>query len=214
MNKVIELGIIEDDTKYQSALKTLFEFEEGFRCTFAYSSVEKCLERIKCASTHLDILLLDINLPGKTGTESIPDLKAVFPDTKIIMLTQFDNDDHIFNAMSNGANGYLLKSSSLIEIIQSVKDAMNGISPMNGFIASRVLEMFKKLTVPKKNYQLTPQEKKVLQELVEGLSKKTIADKLFISFHTVDSHIRNIYKKLNVHNQIHLVSKTIREQII
>jgi DNA-binding NarL/FixJ family response regulator len=130
------------------------------------------------------------------------------------MLTQLDNDISIFNSMSNGANGYMLKSSSLNEIIKSIRDVLSGISPMNPFIATRVLEMFQNISKPKQDYSLTNQEKNVLNEIVEGLSKKMIADKLFISFHTVDSHIRNIYSKLNVNTQVSLVTKALREQII
>jgi DNA-binding NarL/FixJ family response regulator len=127
------------------------------------------------------------------------------------MLSQLDNDINIFNALSYGANGYLLKSSSMDEIKAAIRNAHQGVPAMSPYIASRVLEMFQNMTQPKKDYELSDQEKKVLNEVVDGLSKKQIAEKLFISHHTVDFHIRNIYQKLNVHTQVDLVTKTIRE---
>lgn len=214
MNNVTELLIVEDNLKYQDALKTLIEFEPDCHCKKAFDSIEGLLKFLSSNKEQIDVLLLDIELPGKNGTESIPKIREHLPNVKIIMLTQLDNDISIFNSMSNGANGYMLKSSSLTEIIKSIRDVLSGISPMNPFIATRVLEMFQNISKPKIDYHLTSQEKNILNEVVEGLSKKMIADKLFISFHTVDSHIRNIYHKLNVNTQVGLVTKTLREQII
>ena len=214
MGNVTQLLIVEDNLKYQDALKTLIEFEPDCHCASAFESVEDLYTYLTLNKDPVDVLLLDIELPGKSGTESIPKIKEYLPDVKIIMLTQLDNDISIFNSMSNGANGYMLKSSSLTEIINSIRDVLSGISPMNPFIATRVLEMFQNISKPKHDYHLTSQEKNVLNEVVEGLSKKMIADKLFISFHTVDSHIRNIYQKLNVNTQVNLVTKALREQIV
>lgn len=214
MSSEIRVAIVEDNLKYQDALKTLFEFESSFDCLGTFNSVEKFESSFNNLKDKIDVLLLDIDLPGKTGVEALPIIKNFFPNVKVIMLTQFDNDVSIFNAMSNGANGYLLKSSSLSEVTQAVKDAHSGISPMNPFIASRVLEMFQNYTKPRKDYNLTKQEINVLNEIINGLNRKMIADKLFVSYHTVDSHIRNIYEKLNVNNQVSLVVKTMREQLI
>ena len=214
MGNVTQLLIVEDNLKYQDALKTLIEFEPDCHCASACESVEDLFTYLTLNKEPVDVLLLDIELPGKSGTESIPKIKEYLPNVKIIMLTQLDNDISIFNSMSNGANGYLLKSSSLTEIINSIRDVLSGIAPMNPFIATRVLEMFQNISKPKNDYHLTMQEKNVLNEVFEGLSKKMIADKLFISFHTFDSHIRNIYQKLNVNTQVNLVTKALREQII
>ena len=214
MSNPNQIIIIEDDFKYQSALTFLIEDEDGFSCLNSFESTESFFRYVQSHTLHIDIILLDIELQGKKGTEAIPEIKKTFPETKIIMITQFDNDEHIFNAMSAGANGYLLKSSGMENIMNSIKDVNRGISPMNPYIASRVLDMFKNIASPKKDYHLTNQEKNILQEVVKGLSKRKIAEKLFISFHTVDTHFRNIYQKLNVNNNVSLVVKTVREQII
>jgi DNA-binding NarL/FixJ family response regulator len=214
MDAVIDVIIVEDNLKFQDVLKLVVNSDEGLNCVQAFDSTEKLHAYLEKNKNKVDLILLDIELPGKNGIESIKGIKDALPETKIVMLSQLDNDINIFNALSYGANGYLLKSSSMAEIKTAIKNAHQGIPAMSPYIASRVIDMFKHMTQPKKEYELTDQEKKVLNEVVEGLSKKQIAEKLFISHHTVDFHIRNIYQKLNVHTQVDLVTKTIREQLI
>jgi DNA-binding NarL/FixJ family response regulator len=213
-SKDISIAFIEDDLKYRNILMAIFDYESGFKNVVGCESAENfftfCVEN----KPHIDIILLDLELKGMNGVDAIDIIKKKLPSTKILVLTHFDNDEIIFNAMTKGADGYLLKSLSLPNLIESVKNMHHGITAMSPYIASRILEMFKNLTQPRKEYNLTNQEKKVLKEMVSGLSKKMVADKLFISYHTVDSHLRKIYYKLNVNSQVALVSKTIRERLI
>lgn len=209
----LKLVIIEDDIKYRDLLQSVFEKEKEYDILGTHGSAESFLKSPDLEEEP-DILLLDIELPGMNGIELIPLVKEKSPGLKILILSQFDDDNRIFNGMSQGADGYILKSASIDEILKGVRDIKEGNAPMSPYIASRILEMFREQAQPRKDYKLTGQEKKVLNEIISGLSKKMIADKLFISFHTVDTHIRNIYTKLNVHNQANLVAKTIRERLI
>ena len=210
----ISIAFIEDDLKYRNILMAIFDYETGFKNIIGCDSAENFFSFCDENNSNIDIILLDLELKGMNGVDAICTIKEKLPEAKIVVLTHFDNDETIFNAMTKGADGYLLKSLSLPNLIESVKNMHKGITAMSPYIASRILEMFKSLTQPRKEYNLTNQEKNVLKEIVSGLSKKMVADKLYISYHTVDSHLRKIYYKLNVNSQVALVSKTIRERIV
>jgi len=161
-----------------------------------------------------EIILLDIGLPGMNGIEGIQHFKKISPSAKIIMLTIQDDDESIFKSICNGASGYLLKDSSSDKILEAVKEVLGGGAPMNSSIAFKVLEMFKNFIPAKNDYNLSPRETEILQLLVEGFTKKNIAGKLIISYHTVDSHLRKIYEKLEVHSASSAVAKALKENLI
>jgi DNA-binding NarL/FixJ family response regulator len=161
-----------------------------------------------------DIILLDIGLPGMSGVEGIKHFNKLLPNTKIIMLTIYDDNENIFDAVCNGASGYLLKDSSPEKIIVSIMEVLQGGASMNSSIANKVLKMFRNFVPEHKDYQLSEREVEILQFLTNGLSKKQIAENLFISYHTVDSHIRKIYNKLEVHSSSAAVAKVIKEKLI
>ena len=161
-----------------------------------------------------EIILLDIGLPGISGIEGIPRLKKIAPSSRIIMLTIQDDDESIFKAICGGASGYLLKDSGPDRILEAVQEVIKGGAPMNPTIAFKVLEMFRNFVPEKKDYNLSPRETNILQLLVEGDSKKIIAGKLNISYHTVDSHLRKVYEKLEVHSASGAVSKALRENLL
>lgn len=210
----IEILVIEDNRLFR---KTLVDFinqsSESF-CKHDFISCEDAIEKMKSNEIDPSIILLDIGLPGMSGIEAIPILKSISPSAKIIMLTIQDDNESIFKAICNGASGYLLKDSSSDKIINAVKEVLNGGAPMNSSIAFKVLEMFKKFVPEKKDYNLSIREVEILQLLVEGLPKKIIADKLSISYHTVDSHLRKIYEKLKVHSASSAVAKALKENLI
>jgi len=210
----IEVILIEDNNLFRTAFSDFINKSQEIICIASYSSCEDALSEINKKLLYPDIILLDIGLPGMNGIEGINHFKNIIPDSKIIMLTIQDDDENVFNAICNGAAGYLLKDSTSERILESVKEVLNGGAPMNSSIAAKVLKMFKEFIPVKGDYNLTQREKEILKLLVEGLSKRQIAEKLFLSFHTIDSHIRNLYNKLEVHSGSSAVVKAVKENLI
>jgi DNA-binding NarL/FixJ family response regulator len=176
-------------------------------------SCEEALAHLD-TGTAPDVILMDIELPGVDGIEGVQKVKSVAPSIQVIMLTVFDEDEKIFRAICAGASGYLLKSTSPDRIIEALKEIVTGGAPINSHIARRVLDMFAHIAAPKGKYDITPAEKRILGLLVEGEPKKQIAHRLGVSFFTVDSHLRNIYTKLQVHNQTGAVAKALKERLL
>jgi len=150
---------------------------------------------------------LDIGLPGISGIECAARIKALHPRVQIIMITVFDDNDHIFDALCAGASGYLLKASTEGVIIQSITDVMNGGSPMNPAIAKKVITAFTHLRRPSHDLELSKREMEILDLISKGLRNKQISEELCLSPHTIDTHIRNIYDKLHVHTRTEAISK-------
>jgi DNA-binding NarL/FixJ family response regulator len=160
------------------------------------------------------LLLLDIGLKGMSGLDGIPLFRERLQALCIVVLTVFEDDDKLFRAICAGADGYLLKTQSGSEIMQSVGDALAGGSPINPRIARRVLAMFSKMAPRKSDYGLSPRERQVLELVVEGLLKKEIAQRLELSVHTVDGNLRRIYEKLHVNSRSGAVRKALREGLV
>ena len=176
----------------------------------AFSSVEKGLvEFPQC-----DVLLLDINLPGKSGIESIHLFKKENPLLQIVMMTGLDDDDNIFNAILAGADGYLLKKTPPARVIAAVEDAAAGGTPMTPYVARRVIDHFKENAPVQNDDLLTEREKEILSALVQGSDNREIAEKLFISYETVRNHLKHIYEKLHVNSRSQAVSKALTERIV
>jgi DNA-binding NarL/FixJ family response regulator len=161
-----------------------------------------------------DVILQDIQLPGINGIEGIALYKKVCPSAHVIMLTVYDDDENLFNAMCAGASGYLMKNSPQDAIVRSIQEVMNGGAPMNPHIATKVLHLFSKFVNQKNDYGLTQREKEILQEVVNGLTIQQIADKLFLSYHTVNTHLKNIYSKLQVNTRSGVIAKAFKEHLI
>lgn len=210
----IEVIIIEDNELLRDSLKEAINKSSSIRCNRTFSSGEAALDIIEKEELVPDIILLDIGLPGMNGIEMIPELRKLTPSSKIIIITVHDDDENVFNAICAGASGYLLKDLSSDRIVASINEVMSGGAPMNSHIAKKVLNMFRDLNVKSNGYSLSEREREILSLLVEGLSKKQIADKIYLSHHTVDSHIRNIYAKLEVHSRSSAISKAIREKLL
>ena len=210
----INILLVEDNNLFRNTLSDFINQNEKMICKYSFSSCEEALNEIEEKDIVPDIILLDIGLPGMNGIEGIYYFKKITPVSKIIMLTIRDDDENIFKAICSGASGYLLKDSSSQKIVDSIKEVLNGGAPMNSSIAARVLKMFKDIIPEQKDYNLTSREKEILKSLVDGLSKKQIAEHLFLSYHTVDSHIRNVYEKLNVHSSNSAVAKALKENLI
>ncbi len=214
MNNQIDVIVIEDNELLRDSLKEAINKSSDIYCKYTFSSGEAALDLIEKEELVPDIILLDIGLPGMNGIELIPELRKLSPTSKIIIITVHDDDENVFNAICAGASGYLLKDLSSDKIVASISEVMNGGAPMNSHIAKKVLIMFRDQNVKSNGYSLSEREKEILSLLVEGLSKKQIADKIFLSHHTVDSHLRNIYAKLEVHSRSSAITKAIKEKLL
>src|SRR4029079_4998003 len=196
----IKVTIFEDSKHLRESLYYLISGTEGFMCTGAFADSNDLMFQLKRSQP--DVVLMDIEMPGMNGIEAVKIIKQNFPLVQVLMQTIFHDDDNIFNAICAGASGYILKTTSPAGYIEAIKDVYNGGSPMTGSIARRVLELFQKNIVPSAthDYQLTPKEKEILQQLVKGKSFKMIGDAINVSYETVRTHMKNIYTKLHVNS--------------
>ncbi len=160
-----------------------------------------------------DVVIMDINMPGKTGIQAVREIKEARPQTFIIMYTMFENDENLFSSLCAGANGYILKKTSPFKLFEAINDVMEGGAPMSPSIARRVLQSFE-VKSSGQQYHLTTREKEILQLLIKGYSIKIIASELNISFDTARTHLKNIYPKLHVNCGKEAISKVLRERII
>ena len=162
-----------------------------------------------------DVILTDIGLPGMSGIEGTSIMRKQFPDVPILALTVYDNDTHVFDALCAGATGYLLKNTAPARLLESIKEAADGGSPMSPEVARRVVNLFREFRPPEHaSYRLTSQETELLKLLIEGHYKKTAAREMGISTNTVSFHLKNIYLKLQVHSKTEAVAKALRERLI
>jgi len=205
--------LIEDVREVRESLAALISGTTGYKCVAAYGMMETALAHVE--RDQPDIILTDLGLPGMSGVAGIERLRKIFPRTPILALTVFDNDDQIFKALCNGANGYLLKNTPPARLLEALQEAVDGGSPMSPQVAARVVRLFREFRPPEHaNYHLTPQETELLKLLIEGHHKKTAAVALGISFHTVSFHLSNIYEKLQVHSKTEAVAKALREKLV
>lgn len=214
MPNSIDVIIIEDNELLRDSLKEAINKSSNIDCKSVFSSGEAALDFIEKENLVPNIILLDIGLPGMNGIELIPELRKLSPSSKIIIITVHDDDENVFNAICAGASGYLLKDLSADKIVSSINEVMNGGAPMNSHIAKKVLNMFRDQNIKSDGYDLSDREKEILSLLVDGLSKKQIGEKIFLSHHTVDSHLRNIYAKLEVHSRSSAITKAIKEKLL
>ena len=206
------IWLVEDNDAYRRTISRVINRLEDFRCPESFAWCEQAIEALK-KNGQPDVILLDVGLPGMSGIEGIRAIKGILPGSHIIMLTVFDDQEKIFQAICAGASGYLLKTSTEEKIAEAIREVMNGGAPMSASIAHKVLDMFSRLAAPQGDYGLTPREKEILELTVQGLIKKEIADRLSLSYHTVDSHLRNIYSKLHVNTRVGAVSKALKERL-
>lgn len=212
--KTINVGIIEDRREIRDGLCMLIDGTEGFRCTGKFGSMEEGLRRLTTADLP-NIVLSDIGLPGMDGIEGIKLLKEKFPELLVIMLSIYDDDERIFDALCAGACGYLLKKTPPVRLLESLKEAVAGGSPMSPEVARRVITIFRDIRPPSQaDYDLTPHETRLLKMLVEGHNYKTAALEIGVSVHAVSFHMRRIYEKLQVHTKTEAVSVALRDRLI
>lgn len=207
---MISISIIEDNKHMREGWKTILDFEPDLCVVSTHNSCEEALEENQLGKS--DVLLLDIELPGMHGTEGVKVIKEKYPNLITLMVTMHDENEKIFTALRNGAIGYLLKKTSPAELIEAIKIAMDGGSPMSPNIARKVISSFQKNQ--KIDFELSDSEKEILTELAAGLSYKAISEKIFLSVDGVRYHIRNIYRKLEAKNRAEAVAKGISYNLI
>lgn len=205
---MITIALIEDNFQYRTAISIILQLNENLKLIH---KMEDCKEMMPLFEAQKpDVVLMDIDLPGINGIEGTFQIKKTWPDIKVLMLTVFEDGEKIFDAIKAGANGYLLKKDSPQKILDAIEEVYKGESPMNGMMAAKVLDYFhqpqqKNTIIYESN--LTEREKEILHLLIKGLSYKEIASSIFISVETLNSHIKNIYRKLNVHSRNELASR-------
>ncbi len=209
----IKVAIVEDQRDIREGLAWLIKLTEGYQCTGSFRSMEEALEKIRFELP--EIMLVDIGLPGMSGIEGIRLLKESYPEILLLMLTVYDDDEMIFDALCAGACGYLLKKTPPARLIESLTEAMGGGAPMSPEVAHRVIKLFREISPPDKaDYQLTPHELRILKLLVEGHNYKTAATAQGVKVTTIAFHMRNIYEKLQVHSKSEAVSKALRNRLV
>ncbi len=207
----ISIGIVEDHTEFRQSLVYLISSFSDYTVSWSYSSVEDALENY----TETDVILLDINLPGLSGLEAIDLFKKKSRTQKIVMLTINEDEYHIFEAIKNGADGYILKKSSPGKILESIQQVYDGGAALTPMVAKQVMAFLKPHIIkPNSASNLTGREKEILVLIAQGMTNDIIAGALFISVQTVRNHIKNIYEKLQVHSRAQVVVKAYKEKLI
>jgi DNA-binding NarL/FixJ family response regulator len=206
----ITVSIVEDDADTRESLAQLINRTADFNCVSKYATAEAAIERVP--SSHPDVVLMDINLPGMNGVDAVRKLKTLLPKTQFIMLTAYKDGDAIFNALMAGANGYLLKQTPPKELLAALREVCAGGAPMTSQIARKIVEEFRQARTPVGATEgLSTRELEVLEFLSQGYLYKEIADKLQISYRTVSTHLEHIYGKLHVHSRAQAVAKHRRQ---
>jgi len=207
--KMIRAAIVEDRRHIREGLAVLIEGTEGFQCTGSYRSMEEALPRIQADPP--DVALIDIGLPGMSGIEGIRILKERHPETRFLVLSVYDDDERIFDALCAGASGYLLKKTQPARLLECLREAAAGGAPMSPEVARKVILLFRRIRPPaRSDHDLTPHEIRILKLLVAGHNYKSAAAELKVSVNTVAFHIKHIYEKLQVHSKTEAVAKALR----
>lgn len=214
---MIKIAIIDDNSFLIASIKEKLSFFEDIQIKFTANNGADLLKKVE-DNHNVDVLLMDIEMPVLNGIETTAVIKQKYPQIKVIMLTVFDNDENIFNAIQAGADGYLLKDVNPNELHQGILETLNGGAAMNPSIALKTLKLLRNPisfdNTPSDEINLSAREIEVLEQLAQGLSYTIIADNLFLSPSTVRKHIENIYKKLQVHSKIEAVQKARNNNLI
>jgi len=211
----IRIWILEDHDVFAKHMQRLIDGEEDLECEVRFSSAPEFFDRLGMSASAPDVLMLDLGLPGMNGLEVLTKLSRSNPDVRVLVVSSSDDRDQVYHAICNGASGYLLKTADPDEILAGIRDVHHGAAPLSSQIATMILKGFSRLGPLASHAEpLTNREEQVLRHLVRGLIKKEIADELGISQHTVDMHLRTIYRKLHVRSQTEAVSTALRQGLV
>ncbi|HEY7058897.1 MAG TPA: response regulator transcription factor [Vicinamibacterales bacterium] len=207
--------VVDDLREIRECLALLFNGTAGFRSAGVHATMERALEALARSSRLPDVALVDIGLPGMSGIEGIRVLRERYPAILPIVLTVYEDDGRIFDALCAGACGYLLKKTPPAQLLACIRDVADGGAPMSPEVARRVIAIFREIHPPERaGHQLTPHEIRLLALLVEGHNYKTAAAELGVTVHTISFHLRSIYGKLHVHSKTEAVAKALRHGLI
>jgi DNA-binding NarL/FixJ family response regulator len=209
----IRIMIVEDNRTFRDGLTSLIGFTDGFKCIGSFGSMEEALARLRREKP--DVVLSDIGLPGISGIEGIGRIKELYPDLMILILSVYDDDERIFDALCAGASGYLLKRTPPSKILESLREAISGGSPLSPEVATKVLQLFRDVRPAEKvDYDLTPHELRLLKFLVQGHNYTTAAAELGVSYNAIKLHMKNIYEKMQVHSKSEAVAKALQNRVV
>jgi DNA-binding NarL/FixJ family response regulator len=211
--EAIRVLIIEDDRMTRDGLRVLVDGTPGYRCLGAYGSLESVA--VARLGEKPEVVLLDIQLPGESGTEGVGRLRERWPEANVLMLTAFDDEDKVFASLCNGATGYLLKRTPPAQILEAIRESHHGGAPMSPEIARQVVERYRRSPAPVAlECALTPHELRLLRLLAEGCNYQSAGQQVGVTINTVRNHIRSIYEKLQVHTKSAAVSKAMRAGLL
>ena len=214
-NKEIRIAIFEDNPIMMDAYRSILNGSPGYACTGSFNSCDNWKHDIQ--KSEPDVVLMDIEMTGINGIKATRLIKEEFPGIKILIQTVFEDDAKIFEALCAGANGYILKSTSAVKMLEAITDVQSGGVAFNPAVAAKVVTLFQKLIAPSatiNNYQLTQREKEILQLLTEGMPMPRIADKVFLGYETVRGYVKSIYQKLHVASATEAVAKALKEKLV
>lgn len=211
--KMIKLTIYEDNPQFREGLAMLIDGSDGFKVLATFNNADNAAAEVMAWKP--DVVLMDIDMPGDNGIEALKKIREVDTEVKVVMLTVFDDNKNVFEAIKSGANGYLLKKTQPARLLEYLEEAYQGGAPMTASVATQVLKMFSAFHKQKgEDYHLSEREMEVLQLLVNGYSYKMIASEMFIAIDTVRSHIKKVYEKLHVNSKSEAVAKAFKDKIV
>ncbi len=211
--KALQIAVIENQDEIREGLRLLIDGTSPYRCTGSFATMEQALRHFERETP--DVALVDIGLPGMSGIEGTRIFKQKYPAIQVIILTVYDDDERIFQALCAGAFGYLLKNTPPARLIECIREVAHGGAPVSPEIARRVITLFQKIRPAEfAPHELTPHEIRILKLLVEGHNYKTAAVELDVSVNTISFHVRHIYEKLQVHSKSEAVAKALRGGLI
>jgi two-component system nitrate/nitrite response regulator NarL len=208
--------IVEDNEILRRNLQRLCTPARELVCSATFGSAEAMLKALSVADGTVkpDVMLMDVGLPGRSGLEVLADVVALAPDCRVVILTVFEDEKKISDAISAGACGYLLKTAHPDDIVKAIHEAANGGSPMSPAVAASVVKLLASMMKPAVPVALTPREREMLALIVDGLTAKAMAERLDVSIHTIDTHVRHLFRKLGVQSRTAAAARAFRDRLL
>ncbi|MCB1554127.1 MAG: response regulator transcription factor [Xanthomonadales bacterium] len=213
---IITVWIVEDNRALRETFADLIDSEADMHCAEALPDCERLFDALDAGGVP-DVVLMDLGLPGASGVEGIRRIHGMSPSTRVLVLTIHEDDERVFEAITAGASGYLLKPLPPDAVLEAIRGLVKGAAPINPFVARKLLDVFAQhppVRPRSDEYGLTAREREILQLLVDGLALRAIGDRLGLSYHTISNHLRNVYAKLHVRSRSAAVSRALREDLL